>query len=248
MAKTPPLPLSQWAYFLDVDGTLIEIAEHPDAIQIDRPLLTLVERLFITCGGAVALVSGRTLGDIERRLEGLAIPAAGQHGLVRRDAAGVLHGGDAAAPDALQCIRGRLAFLIDRHPNLLLEDKWQSLALHYRQAPQLASYLHRLLHAIVAEEAGSGLAVQKGKFVLEVKPACADKGTAIAAFLAEAPYHGRRPVFVGDDMTDEHGFAVVNRMQGISIKVGRGPSCARYRLRDVSALRAWLNLATRVPP
>lgn len=247
MARTPPPPQTHWAFFLDVDGTLIDIAEHPDAIQIDRPLLTLVERLFINCGGAVALVSGRTLADLEQRLNGLAIPAAGQHGLVRRDAAGGLHGGDAVAPDALQRIRRRLALLIDRHPKLLLEDKWQSLALHYRQAPQLASYLHRLVHAIVAEEVGSGLAVQRGKFVLEVKPAHADKGSAIAAFLAEAPYHGRTPVFVGDDVTDEHGFAVVNRLQGISIKVGRGPSCANFRLRDVSALRAWLNLASGEP-
>lgn len=238
----PPQPSPDWAYFLDIDGTLVDIAPAPDLAHVDATLLALAVRLKNVTSGATALISGRSLADLERRLEGLHISIAGQHGLEWRDPVGTLHR-PAVASLAIESLRRRLAPLLDRYPQLLLEDKGLTLALHYRQAPQLGGYLHRLLPDMVAE-AGDSLSLLKGKRVLEIKPSGGDKGTAIERFMECKPFHGRMPVFIGDDRTDEHGFAVINRLHGISIKVGRGASQARYRLRDVSAVRSWLAMAT----
>jgi trehalose 6-phosphate phosphatase len=235
---SPPPACVEWAYFLDVDGTLIDIADTPDAAHVDTALLELIARLHRASGGAMALVSGRALSDLESRLGALRLPLAGQHGLERRDAAGRLwiH----AAPPAAKCaIKAELAPVLARHPGLLLEDKGLTLALHYRLAPHLASYARRLMGRI-ANEANAGLEVQFGKRVAEVKPSGIDKGTAVSEYLAESPFKGRRPVFIGDDLNDEHGFSEVNRLDGISIKVGKGKSCARFRLPDVVAVRRWL--------
>lgn len=241
-AEAPPAARPDWAYFLDVDGTLIDIADTPDAVQVDAALLDLIARLHRASGGAVALVSGRAVADLQRRLGRLRLPLAGQHGLERRDAAGKLH---LQRPSASRrAIKAALAPVLARHPGLLLEDKGLALALHYRRAPHLAAYALRLM-ARLAAAAGPGLELQRGKRVAELKPAGVDKGTAVTAYLAEAPFKGRRPVFVGDDLNDEHAFAEVNRLRGVSIKVGRGASCARYRLRDVAAVRTWLMAALK---
>lgn len=242
VTKKSPLPpaRAEWAYFLDVDGTLIELAASPGAVQVDDALLGLVARLHHACGGALALVSGRSLGDLERLLGSVRIPLAGQHGLERRDALGRLHT-HATPPAAKRGLRQRLDALVARHPGLLLEDKGLTLALHYRQAPQLAAWLHRQLAEWVA--ATEGLQLQKGKRVLEIKPAGFDKGSAIAEFMAEPPFHGRRPVFIGDDVTDEHGFARVNLIDGLTVKVGAGKTAARHRLASTAAVRAWLAAA-----
>ena len=245
MTKTrpgpPPPPRLDWAYFLDVDGTLIDIADTPDAVHVDDALLALIARLQRASGGAVALVSGRALSFLDHRLGALHLPVAGQHGLERRDASGRvwMH---AAPPAARSAIKAALAPVLARYPGLLLEDKGLTLALHYRLAPQLAAYAHRLM-ARLAAAANAGLEVQRGRRVAEIKPAGVDKGAAVAAYLAEPPFARRRPVFIGDDLNDEHGFAEVNRLDGISIKVGKGASCARYRLADVAAVRRWLGEA-----
>ena len=240
---SPPAPRLDWAYFLDVDGTLIDIADTPDAVRVDTALLDLIARLQGASGGAVALVSGRALSFLESRLGTLRLPLAGQHGLERRDAAGRvwIH---AAPPAAKSAIKQALAPVLARHPGLLLEDKGLTLALHYRLAPHLAAYAHRLM-ARLAAAAGAGLEVQRGKRVAEIKPSGVDKGTAIAEYLTEPPFKERRPVFIGDDLNDEHGFAEVNRLDGISVKVGAGGSCARFRLRDVAAVRGWLSKALK---
>ncbi len=237
----PPLPCTAWAYFLDVDGTLIELAERPDAVHVDAGLLELVAHLHRASGGAVALVSGRALSDLDQRLGTLRMPLAGQHGLERRDAAGRLwiH---AAPPAAKFNIMQALAPVLARHPGLLLEDKGLTLALHYRRAPHLADYARRLMLRL-ARDAGTALEVQHGKCVAELKPAGIDKGSAVTEYLAEPPFQGRRPVFIGDDLNDEHGFAEVNKVDGISIKVGKGKSVARFRLPDVAAVRRWLGAA-----
>lgn len=239
--RTLPGARPDWAYFLDVDGTLVDLAEAPGAIRVDDSLLALVAALHRACGGAVALVSGRTVDDLDARLRGLAIPLAGQHGLERRTAGGRrrIHGG---APPAARELRRHLESLLARHPGLLLEDKGLTLAVHYRQAPQLASYVHRLMRE-AATRFGEGLCLQSGKRVVEIKPRGADKGRAIEAFMGEPPFRGRFPVFIGDDRTDEHGFAMVNRLGGLSIKVGPGRTLARQRLPHVAAVRAWLAAA-----
>ncbi|WP_257309780.1 trehalose-phosphatase [Geothrix fuzhouensis] len=242
----PPVARVDWAFFLDVDGTLIDIADQPDAIRVDTSLLDLITQLHRASGGAVALVTGRSLSDLEHHLGPLRMPLAGQQGLERRDAAGRLwiH---AAPPAAKVSIKEALASVLARHPGLLLEDKGLTLALHYRQAPQLAAYVHRLMGRL-APQAGPDLELQRGKRVVEIKPAGFDKGTAVAEYLSEPPFKGRRPVFIGDDLNDEHGFTEVNRLDGISIKVGKGPSCARFYLPDVAAVHHWLGEAVKGIP
>jgi len=241
--RPPPDTEIDWAFFLDVDGTLLEIADQPSSVHVDTELLELVAQLHQLSGGAVALVSGRSISDLEALLGTLRLPLAGQHGLERRDAAGRLwiH---AAPPGAKCAIKEALAPVLARHPGLLLEDKGLTLALHYRQAPHLAAYAHRLM-ARLMREAGGELELQKGKRVIEIKPAGVDKGTAVAEYLTESPFRGRHPVFIGDDLNDEHGFAEVNRLGGISIKVGSGRSCAAYRLSGVAAVRRWLGDALK---
>lgn len=241
--RLPPAPCTEWAFFLDVDGTLLEIADAPSAVRVDMPLLDLIGRLYRTTGGAVALISGRSISGLEDLLGALRLPIAGQHGLERRDAAGRLwiH---AAPPGAKCAIKEALMPVLARHSGLLMEDKGLTLALHYRRAPHLAAYAHRLM-ARLMEEAGGGLEIQRGKRVVEVKPSGIDKGTAVAEYLQELPFRGRHPVFIGDDLNDEHGFAEVNRLDGTSIKVGGGASCARYRLAGVAAVRHWLAAALK---
>lgn len=241
--RRPPAACVDCAFFLDVDGTLLDIADTPSAVRVDMELLELIEKLSRISGGALALVSGRSISDLEELLGARRLPLAGQHGLERRDAAGRLwiH---AAPPGAKCAIKEALAPVLARHPGLLLEDKGLTLALHYRQAPHLAAYAQRLMTRLM-QEAGGELELQKGKRVMEIKPAGIDKGTAVAEYLAESPFRGRRPVFIGDDLNDEHGFAEVNRADGISIKVGPGVSCARYRLPHVAAVRSWLNDAMK---
>lgn len=240
-SRLPPRPSIEWAYFLDVDGTLLDIADTPGAVQVDMALLDLIARLHGASGGAMALVSGRSLSDLESMLDLPRLPMAGQHGLERRDIAGRLwiH---AAPPTAKCAIQEALVPVLARHHGLLLEDKGLTLALHYRLAPHLAAYAHRLMAGLL-NAAGGGLEIQRGKRVVELKPAGIDKGTAVAEYLTEPPFRGKRPVFIGDDLNDERGFAVVNQLDGISIKVGKGGSCAHFRLPDVAAVRRWLGEA-----
>lgn len=234
----PPAAQPDWAYFLDFDGTLIELAPTPGAVRVDHTLPELLTALHRATDGAVALVSGRALTDLERRVGLPQIAKAGQHGLERGDAEGRLwvH---AAPTRAKQAIQDALDPVLRQHTGLLLEDKGLSLALHYRRAPDLAQYVKDLMRQLV-ERVGSGLVVQEGKCIVEVKPAAITKATAVAAYLNEPPFAGRRPVFIGDDSTDEHGFMAVNERGGVSI--GVGPDCvnARYVLADVTAVREWL--------
>jgi trehalose 6-phosphate phosphatase len=238
MRDSPPFAMADWAYFLDMDGTLIEIAETPGAVSIDAALLNLIRCLHLNCRGAVAVVSGRSLADLEERMGGSLVPMAGQHGLERRDAAKHLHVFRSSSSGKCQ-IQGRLAPILERHPEVILEDKGLSMALHYRRALPLAGYLHRVMRSLWSE-LGAGLQLQTGKRVIELKPEGFDKGSAVDAYLSEPPFIGRRPVFIGDDLTDETAFAVVNKRGGFSIKVGEGPSCAQYGLPDVKAVREWM--------
>lgn len=242
----PPSPRADWAFFLDVDGTLINLADTPQAVCVDAALLDLIGQLHRASGGAVALVSGRMISDLQGRLGALTLPLAGQHGLERRDATGRLwiH---AAPPAAKYAVKEALAPMLARHPGLMLEDKGLTLALHYRLAPTMAASVHRIMRRLVSQ-VGQGLELQRGKRVVEIKPAGIDKGTAVAEYLAEPPFRGRRAVFIGDDLNDEHGFAEVNRLGGVSIKVGRGASCARFRLKDVASVRRWLATALKETP
>ena len=240
MTGPPPPPWSRdWAYFFDVDGTLADLARTPAAVRVSEELRRLIERLYAATGGAVALISGRGIDDVDRLFPGVRMPVAGQHGVERRNAAGVVTRHDFPRERFERAYR-RLAAVVARRPGFLLENKGLSLALHYRRAPRLAGYAHRLARSMLPIVGARHFAMLTGKRVVELKPAGRDKGVAVREFMEEPPFRGRTAVFVGDDATDEFGFAMVNRMRGHSIKVGHGRSVARWRLRDVRAVQKWL--------
>jgi trehalose 6-phosphate phosphatase len=227
-----------WAFFLDLDGTLLEIEETPDAVGIGPDEKRLLEKLVAVAGGAVAVISGRALARIDQILAPLVLPAAGQHGAERRDAKGLRHRHRFAA-NVLRPVAVGIRSFAAQHQGLVFEDKGASVALHYRKAPQLARAAQAAVRA-AAGPLGEAVEVQDGKMVVELKPAGCDKGKAITQFMQEAPFAGREPVFIGDDATDEYGFRVVNAMGGHTVKVGEGPSVARWRLENPASTRAWL--------
>jgi trehalose 6-phosphate phosphatase len=245
VSLTPPIPARDWAYFFDLDGTLVDIADSPSGIVADDQLRQLLIALHHSAAGALAIITGRSIVDVDALFPALRFAAAGQHGLERRDAAG-RHSSHSTVSVGLERARRRLLEQVERHPGLLLEDKGLSLALHYRQAPRLAGFAHQLVHRLQAD-IGDEYTVQAGKRVVELKPAGKDKGAAILDFMHEPPFAGRVPVFIGDDSTDEYGFIMVNHMGGHSVKVGPGRTIARWRLNDVPSVLGWLRAGTPRP-
>lgn len=232
------LSITGLAYFLDIDGTLVDIADAPGKVTLAPTLPALVEALHESSGGAVALLTGRSIQDADRLFTRRRLAIAGQHGHERRSADGTVTQ-HRTSPRGLDPARSILGSVVARHPELLLEDKGLTLALHYRRGPNLASLAHREMHAI-QRALGDNYCVHRGKCVVELAPAGRDKGLAIRAFMRELPFRGKTPVFIGDDVTDEHGFAMINRLGGDSIKVGPGPTVAKWRLPSVATVLAWL--------
>ena len=234
----PPHPgRAPWALFLDFDGTLVDIATTPDAVTVQPKLRTILSACAEAFGGAVAIVSGRPIAAVDALLDPLKLPAAGLHGLELRMPDGTVEQG-AHPVTGLAGVRARFLSLACEDPRLVVEDKGSSLALHFRRAPERERELHDLVAGATARHHGHH--VMHGKMVLEVRPAHADKGTAVTRFLETPRFAGRVPVFAGDDVTDEDGFGVANRHGGISIKVGAGETAAGYRVPDVAALHDWL--------
>jgi trehalose 6-phosphate phosphatase len=226
------------ALFLDVDGSLIDLAPTPDSVVVPAGLPALLARLSAGLDGALVLVSGRGLGAIDRLFAPLVLPAAGQHGLERRDAAGRLqrHPVDRATVERLA---GALADFARGRPGLLVEPKGMAVAIHYRAAPGEAEAVVAFAGRLVAT--APGWQALAGKMVVELKPQGMSKGVAVERFLAEPPFAGRCPVFVGDDATDEDGFAAAARHGGVAIVVGeRRPTRAEFALPDPMSLRVWL--------
>ena len=221
------------ACFLDVDGTLLGFKDHPDDVVADATLRDLLVRLQTATGGAVALVSGRTIADLDRIMSPLVLPAGGTHGAELRFPDGRRN---LRADAPLDAVRHALAPFIARHTGLMLEDKGAALAVHYRHAPNLRAGVAAFLDAVVP----AGLMIQHGKMVAEVKSRSSSKASAISIFMDLPPFAGRTPIFIGDDLTDEHGFEAVNARGGVSIKVGDGPTFARRRLDDPAAVRVFL--------
>lgn len=234
----PPAPADDWALFLDVDGCLLDFADRPDAVAVPASLRRALDALARRLGGALALVSGRSLETLDTLFAPLRLPAAGLHGLERRTIDGRLVAAPPAAP-LLEKVRQDARRVAAEYPGALVEDKGAALALHWRQAPDAGEALRKFAGAALPWLQGYRL--QPGDHVVELRPASADKGDAIAAFMEEAPFAGRRPVFAGDDLTDEHGFEVVDALDGLSVLVGgRKGSAARYGLRDPADLRGWV--------
>jgi trehalose 6-phosphate phosphatase len=227
------------ALFLDVDGTLLELAALPDAVRVPAALRNTLELASQRESGALALVSGRSLDVLDRLFAPSLFPTSGQHGFERRDAHGrvtraeVDHG-------LLERVRDRLRASLEARGDLVLEDKTTALALHYRRAPQLQSEVRELMESAAATLAPH-YRLRTGKYVYELAPARCSIRKAIETFMSEAPFTGRMPVFVGDDDTDEEGFDAVNGLGGYSIRVGpAASSVARYRFATVSGVIAWL--------
>lgn len=229
------------ALFLDFDGTLVDLAAQPEAITVPPGLVQVLGQLSRSLGGALALISGRPIAQIDQFLQPLRLPAAGVHGTERRSLNGDL---TLVHTHPLEHVLEVASALAGRHPGLIVESKRGSVALHYRQAPHLERECIQAMQAAV--ERSPGLTLLHGKMVVEAKPGGASKGHAIEAFMHEPPFMGREPVFVGDDVTDEVGFATVQRLRGLGVKVGEGPTVAWQRIESAAALRDQLQTAAAV--
>ena len=242
--RRPPRADADWAWFLDVDGTLLPHARTPEAVRVSAGMRSAIDALSRVSGGAVALVTGRRVSDLDRLFPRLRIPAVGQHGGEHRTTSGRIIVRSPSTP-AFEQLRERMVRRVARHPGLRLEDKGLSLALHFRGAPRLAGTALRMARAEAARLGGSHV-VQAGRYVIEIRSSRWNKGSAVRSLMRKAPFRGRVPVFLGDDVTDEDAFAAINDLGGISVKVGRGPTAAHYRLPGVPAVRAWLRGARRL--
>ena len=241
----PPVELLRGAsLFLDFDGTLVEIVERPDAVQVDAALTMLMARLADKLQGRLAIISGRPRAEIDALFGGRRFAVGGSHGLELRWSDGRL---DAPIADSrFEPVIAEMRLLAAAHPGAMVEEKPFGVALHYRGAPEAEASCRALAQRLASE---AGLSLQAGKMVVELRLAGADKGTALDAFMARPPMRGTQPVFIGDDLTDEDAFVAAARAGGHGISVGvPRPSAARYRLPDVRATRAWLEAAADALP
>jgi trehalose 6-phosphate phosphatase len=216
------------ALFLDVDGTLLEIAQRPEGVSVSATLFQLLEMLARRNAGAVAFVSGRTLADLDRLFGPLQLPAAGLHGVERRDASRRIQRIDRSAD--LDRVRNHLSE--GTYEGLFIEDKGSAIVVHYRDRPELAQAAQMLAARALRYVQGEW-AVVPGKMSFELRRSDVNKSDAIREFLAEAPFRGRTPVFFGDDVSDEEAFDYVNSLGGWSVHVGAGlDTCARAVLAE----------------
>ena len=210
---------SRWCLFLDVDGTLLEMAATPDGVRVEPSLNALLARVSVALRGALALVSGRPVADLDRLFAPERWPAAGVHGLERRDAAGHWHAHPPVDEAKIARARTKLRRLSASLPGTIVEDKGPAVALHYRQAPQHEELARRGARTI-ARDVGGDFHLLEGRKVLELRPDGANKADAVRAFLGEPPFARSRPIFIGDDVTDQAALAEVERAGGLSVAVG----------------------------
>lgn len=236
-----PLDLDHSALFLDLDGTLFDLMPRPEDVHGDAVSADLLAQLDRDLGGRLAVLTGRSLADADRIVGGGVHAVSGVHGLERRDGDGRLH--RAESPPSLAEARSAFQAYCREHPAVVLEDKGLGVVLHYRAAPRLADPIARF-GAELADRLG--LHPQPGSMMFELRTPGGGKGEALRAYMAESPFAGARPVFVGDDLTDEHGFDAADALGGYGIVVGpREPTAARFRLSDVAGVRAWLAASVR---
>ncbi len=233
-----PRPQPDWAWFLDLDGTLLDIAPSPNSIVVPEALVPTLTVLRAAAHGALAVVSGRPVQQVRNMLEPLRPAAAGLHGLELVTPDGLRHGAKRPLPPVGN-LRRMLQENISGIPGVEFENKGATLAVHFRQAPAAEPQLRRIVEAALAKN--RGFEMLEGKMVFELRPSGIHKGLAIREFMAIAPFQGRVPVFAGDDRTDEDAYKVVVEMGGITIRVGEeGPTTARWQVESPAALRLWL--------
>lgn len=238
----PPLPNSPapWALFLDLDGTLVELAPTPAGVRLAAPGVARLERLRRLLGGALAVVSGRPVQAIDRILAPATLPAAGVHGAeIRLDER--VESRSSAATARLEPVRRAFHAFAERHPGTLVEDKGWTVALHFRGNPEVGDLATRQAQA-AARALAPDFQLLEGKLMVEVRPRDVSKGSAVEEFLRTPPFAERVPVYVGDDLTDEDAFRVVNARGGIAVAVDPpAGTAARYQLAGVPAVHAWLD-------
>ncbi len=227
------------AVFLDVDGTLLALRDTPDEVRSDTALRVRLARLATRTDGALALISGRTLTEIDRIFAPLQLSAAGTHG------GEIRHAGTDLSPPSLTRLDAKalapLEALVAANEGLLLENKGVSVSVHYRLRPEFETECRAAMETLHALDPDS-TRLLAGNKVFELTPRSANKGAAINRLLGEAPFRGRQPVFVGDDTTDEAGFAAVNAKDGISVRVAHADTTeARFGLANVAAVHTWLD-------
>ncbi|GAB1576575.1 trehalose-phosphatase [Bordetella petrii] len=237
-SQAPPVPQpGRVALFLDLDGTLAEIRPDPGLVAIPRATLDILARLDQALDGALAILSGRPGVDLDRLLQPLALPYAAGHGAEWRGRDGRVM--RTPSPAGLPAVQAALQAQVEQWPGVWIEPKGHGMAVHFRAAPEYGGRVE----AAVREAAGRhplDLDVQPGKMVFELRPRGVDKGQALRRFMQDAPYAGRTPVAVGDDLTDEAAFIAARQAGGFGIKIGAGPSAAPWRLDDPRALARWL--------
>jgi len=231
--------LSRIALLLDVDGTLLDLAARPDEVQVPEDLREVLKTLAECAHCALALVSGRSIAQLDALFSPAKLAVVGCHGAEMRSTPGA---SVQCRPPLDESIRRELYALAAKFPGTLLEDKTYSIAIHYRSAPALEASLKHAAGEFTAAQVA--LEILEGKAVIEFKPRGYDKATACAALLAHPPFRGRTPVFLGDDVTDERVFDVLPEFSGIGISVGRPMKGADYMLRSPAAVRAWLRELT----
>lgn len=236
LSPPPTDVLGGAALFVDFDGTLVDLAETPDAIRVPRRLGRLLARLAERLDGRIGIITGRSIENLESHLDATGIAISGSHGLEMRHADGTRL--PVPAPPGLPEAREEIRRFAARGEGLIVEEKPAGIALHYRRAPEREDEVDAFMAGLAAR---TGLSVQSGKMVAELRPAGADKGDALRAMMAEPNFAGARPLFVGDDLTDEHAFAAAAELGGAGILVGPPrATAARWRLDDVGAVAAWL--------
>ena len=236
MLPPPLLDPNAHALFLDLDGTLAPIAPRPQDVTSDPHLVRLLQALARGFGGRVAVLSGRTVADVDRITGGAVRAVAGVHGLERRGADGRVE--RSAPPAALREAKAAFEAFAGERPGVLVEDKGLGLGLHFRNAPDAGPEAVRLATRLARE---LGLEHQPGSMVEELRAPGGGKDAALASFMAEEAFRGAQPVAIGDDLTDEAMFVAALRHGGHGVVVGpRTPTSAVYRLADVAAARAWL--------
>lgn len=248
--RPPPLPGSGdcWALFLDIDGTLVGFDEDPALVAIDASVLNLIRRLRDRNEGALGILSGRSLAQVDALLNPLCLPSGALHGQELRDPFQVISQWQ-PPPGIAAEVEARVRKAVSGLEGVFLESKsGVNFALHFRAALHQASAARRVAESI-ARASGGKYEVQLGDCVAELKPVGSSKGLAMQFLMDHPPFRGRRPVVVGDDLTDEEAFAAANRMGGFGVVVGaRTPTSASYRLPNPSAVHAWLALLIEGEP
>jgi len=242
--KLDSIDPTEVAILLDIDGTLLDIAATPHDVRVPSSLRKTLTTLKERTNGAIALVSGRSLSDIDLIFAPLKLSAVGGHGAeIRVGANGKANGVQSRFID--KKTRSRLIEVAEVDEGVIMEDKGYSVALHYRLAPDKQRAIEDAVAAICGELPAGTVEVLPGKAVIEIKKSGFNKGTALRSLMAQQPFAGRKPIFVGDDVTDEAAFAVVPEFDGLAISVGRMVPGVAQRFETPGDVRRWLERIAR---